>query len=115
MSSTRLVGDILYVVSTYSVWEGDIIAEEPETYVPCLYAGTENGLVEVEDICIPEEINNTSWLTVSAYDVTNRERLSTKTMLGRADNMYMSAANIYVAENVWVMRRPTSTHRISTP
>jgi uncharacterized secreted protein with C-terminal beta-propeller domain len=102
VSSTRLVGDILYVVSTYSVWEGDIIAEEPETYVPCLYAGTENGLVEVEDICIPEEINNTSWLTVSAYDVTNRERLSTKTMLGRADNMYMSAANIYVAENVWV-------------
>ena len=102
ISSTRMVGDILYVITTYTVWEWNMDEDVPDTYVPVLYRNETSEVVPVTDICCPEEVNNTSWVTVSAYSIADRERISTTTMLGRADNMYMGNDNIYVAENVWV-------------
>jgi uncharacterized secreted protein with C-terminal beta-propeller domain len=46
-------------------------------------------------------VESTSWLTVSAYDVTTGDSISTKTMLGSANTVYMSQNNIYVAEVSW--------------
>lgn len=100
-SSTRMVGDILYMITTYHVW--DIEEDEPSTYIPQMRTLEEEKLVAVDCICIPEEVNSTAWLTVAAYDITDCEEVSTVSMLGRSDDIYMSGSNIYVAETEWVV------------
>ncbi len=100
-NSTRMVGDILYMITTYRVW--DIEEDEPSTYIPEVRTLQEENLVAVDCICVPDEINSTSWLVVSAYDIGNCETLSTISMLGSADDIYMSSNNIYVADTEWVI------------
>lgn len=101
ISSTRMVGDILYVITTYHVW--DFEEDEPFTYIPKLRSLENENLIAIDDICIPEKVESTSWLTVAAYDIKECETLSTISMLGRADNIYMSGENIYVADTSWVV------------
>ena len=99
INTTRLVGNMLYIISNEYVYDYD--ESEPTTYIPCVYRNGEEELVAIDDICLPIEVESTSWLTVSAYDVTTGERISTKTMLGSANTVYMSQNNIYVAEVTW--------------
>ncbi|MBE6948868.1 MAG: hypothetical protein E7456_03375 [Ruminococcaceae bacterium] len=100
ISSTRMVGDILYMITDYQIW--DFEEDEPSTYIPRLATDDTETLIAIDDICIPEEAASTSWLVVSAYDITNCTTLSTVSMLGSADDIYVSAENIYVADTKWV-------------
>lgn len=100
-SSTRMVGDVLYMITTYHVW--DMEEDDPSTYIPEIRTLESESLVAVDCIHIPEEVKSTVWLTVAAYDVTDCITLSTISMLGRSDNIYMSTGNIYVADTEWVV------------
>lgn len=95
-SSSRLMDGVLYLITNYYVYE-EPKEREPGTFVPYLYTNGEKSLVEAGDICIVPEFNSTSYVVVSAVDVAEGERLSTASILGSGNTVYMSHENLYVA------------------
>lgn len=96
LSTSRLYDGKLYLLTSYAV-VGDIDEDEPKTYVPRFYNGTESALADCGCICIPENVSSTSYTVIAAYDAENGELLSQCSVLGAGSTIYMSGDNLYIA------------------
>lgn len=95
--SSRMVGNILYLVSNYYV-PGEIDEADPETYVPSLYCGDTSRKVPAYDIMLLPEPNGTQYLTVSSIDVSDpSDFLDTQSILGCGSQIYCNSENLLVA------------------
>jgi len=99
--SSRMVGDMLYLVSNYSIYD-EIDKNAPETYIPQVYKSGEGSLIEAKDICIAIDPKHrpvsAQYLVVSGIDTSgNGEIVSTKSILGNGSTVYSSQNNLYVA------------------
>lgn len=95
--SSRMVGNILYLVSNYYV-PGEIDEADPATYVPSLYCGDSARKVPAYDIMLLPEPNGTQYLTVSSIDVSDPSGfLDTQSILGCGSQIYCNSENLFVA------------------
>ncbi len=93
--SSRMVGDILYTVSRYTV-TAEPIESEPATFVPGLVCDQEEALVPAEDIYICGE--SSQYIVVTAVRVSgDGERLSQKAVLTAGETVYANTENLYIA------------------
>ena len=100
--SSRLQDGILYVISNYALYDASLLAREaPVTYVPALYAGSNQEAMGVADLCILPNSTSTSYSVVTSIDVARGQRIDQKAVLGPSDTVYMSAACLYLAGSVY--------------
>jgi uncharacterized secreted protein with C-terminal beta-propeller domain len=99
--SSRMVGDILYLTSNYTIYEQPV-AEKPETFVPQTYTNEEGNCIPADDILINEDDSEErcTYLVVSGLDTANVRAVSQKSLLGYGGNLYCSTQNLYVAGGV---------------
>ncbi len=110
--SSRLVGDTLYLVSTYTL-AGTAKKSRPETYIPCLYQEGEGAAMAAEDICIAASPSDRQYIVVTATDIRDpKTHSSAKSVFGCGQSLYASAENLLIAspqavkqENGWHTQR----------
>jgi len=95
--SSRLIGNTLYLISTYYVYS--FSEDEPETYIPALYADSDKTLVTPDCIVIMPYVESTGYTIVSAIDIPSGTIAANQTILGGGSLIYMSADNLYIASN----------------
>lgn len=96
--STRMVGDVLYLVTNYMLYEDGIDRNIPETYVPTVSCGEESVVVEASDICISVSPESVQYIVVSSFDVNDPEKqITTKSVFGCGNTLYLNAENLLVA------------------
>ena len=99
--SSRMVGNILYLVSNYYV-PGEIDEADPATYVPSLYCGDASSEIPAYDIMLLPAPNGTQYLTVSSIDVSDPSGfLDTQSILGCGSQIYCNAENLFVASVIY--------------
>ena len=95
--SSRMVGDILYLVYSYYV-PGEIDEADPSTYVPALYLGDAKTDLAAGDIMLLGEPGAAQYLTVSSIDVGSpAEFLDTQSILGCGSDIYCNSETLVVA------------------
>ncbi|MEE1061817.1 MAG: beta-propeller domain-containing protein [Ruminococcus sp.] len=96
--STRKIGDVVYLTTTYYVYDYESIKKEkPETYCPVY---SENGTKEcmpADSIITCGEIASIEYLTVASVDLNKPEEFADMcSVLGGGSDIYASHNNIYV-------------------
>lgn len=94
--SSRLIGDELVLLSNYYVDISQDVDVVKKTCVPensC--DGKEFSRVAVNDICIMEEVNDTSYLVASVLDTDDENTLKTEAVLGAGQNVYCTTETLY--------------------
>lgn len=96
--SSRMIGDTLYMVSNYGVYDYQILAKgKPETYVPVLSEDASSSPVQPDDIVICPDVADTQYTVISSIDTSGTPELSSsKSMLGFGSTMYASLNNLYI-------------------
>ncbi|MDR3308206.1 MAG: beta-propeller domain-containing protein [Coriobacteriales bacterium] len=100
LSTSRLYDNVLYLATTYYVNDlGVATAEDTRAYVPSLYgaAGFERVLAPGE-VCVLPEYDSISYTVLCTIDLTTGARVSTVSVLGRCDTLYMNTHNLYTVE-----------------
>lgn len=94
--SSRLIGDELVLLSNYYV---DISQDADVVKATCVPEnscdGKEFSRVAVDDICIMEEVCDTSYLVASVLDTDDENTLKTEAVLGAGQNVYCTTETLY--------------------
>lgn len=97
--SSRLMNDVLYLISNYSVW--DLSRPDfPESYIPCVL---ENGVfraIAPESICVGMNPDS-QYSVASTISIHTAEIISSESVLGGAAEIYMNKENLYVARSIY--------------
>ena len=94
--SSRLIGDELVLLSNYYVDISQDVDTVKESCVPensC--DGKEFSRVLVNDICIMEDVYDTSYLVASVLDTDDENTLKTEAVLGAGQNVYCTTETLY--------------------
>lgn len=94
--SSRLIGDELVLLSNYYVDISQDVDTVKESCVPensC--DGKEFSRVAVSDICIMEDVYDTSYLVASVLDIDDKNTLKTEAVLGAGQNVYCTTETLY--------------------
>ena len=94
--SSRLIGDELVLLSNYYV---DITEATDVVKATCIpensYDGKNFSRIAVDDICIMEEICDTSYLVASVLDTDDESTLKTEAVLGAGEDVYCTTDTLY--------------------
>jgi uncharacterized secreted protein with C-terminal beta-propeller domain len=96
-SSSRLSGDLLYLISDYAVGDGDAVPDDPATFVPQTGQDGSHEVLPAEDIKLMPAPEGARYTVVTAVDVAKQARLGQQSVLGGAETVYMSGGNLYLA------------------
>ncbi|MBQ6314731.1 MAG: beta-propeller domain-containing protein [Mogibacterium sp.] len=105
--SSRMVGDYVYLVTNDYVYSGG-------RTVPMCTQNGEVAKVPIGDICcIPNPVE-TSYIVLSAVDITSgkQSRTTTKAIFGAVNTIYCNDHNLYAVVNEWNSEKATSNTRI---
>ncbi|MCL2482447.1 MAG: beta-propeller domain-containing protein [Propionibacteriaceae bacterium] len=100
-AGSRLSDGTLYLVSQYWVDTTGADPARPVTFAPTVDTGDGPVAVSPADIQIMPRVDQPSYCLVTAINVAQRSLTSEQAVLGRADTLYMSTDNIYVASSQW--------------
>ena len=100
-STSRLSGDMLYLVSRYTVPMDQAVANQPTTYVPSIDQGAGRVPLVPGDIDIMPWVEQAVYSVVTAIDVVTRQVTSSIAVLGDSSTVYMSQDNLYLASQQW--------------
>jgi len=100
-AGSRLSDGTLYLVSQYWVNTTGADPSRPVTFVPTVDTGDGPVAVSPGDIQIMPRVDQPSYCLVTAINVTERTLWGEQAVLGRADTLYMSTDNLYVASTQW--------------
>ena len=89
--SSRMVGDYVYLVTNDWVYKG-------KRSVPMCGSSNKYGRLDPTDICCMPEPHSTSYIVLSAIDVSSgtQGKSRTKAVLGASDEIYCNDHNLYV-------------------
>ena len=93
--ASRLIGDTLYLVTNYYVY--DIDGSRPETFIPRTYAEGNAKLIAADCIAICPGFSSTAYTVVCSYDLSDASLVDTKTNLGGGGTVYMNGSSLYIA------------------
>ncbi len=96
-NTSRLVGDKLLLVSEYSFDISGVDYSDPSTYVPKVWRGDKESLLEMDEIFAPDGINSTRYGIVASVDVKNLEISGVNGLLNFTNSVYVSENNVYIS------------------
>jgi uncharacterized secreted protein with C-terminal beta-propeller domain len=97
-SQSRLLDGVLYTVSTHWV-DGQIEPQDPATFVPLLSSDGTAEPMAPDAIAVARDVQSTAYAVVTAVDLEARTRIGSRSVLGGAETIYMSASNLYLASS----------------
>lgn len=100
-NSSRMIGDILYTVSTYTLHS----KPEPNdlrTYVPMFNDDETEQCIPADDVLLGNLDDNYSctYVVVSGYDTKNGRFVDQQSLIGCGETVYCTTQNLYVAGGV---------------
>lgn len=102
--STRKIGNVIYLTTSYSVDDlKNIVREEPQTYCPYYSTPDEVKCVEAGDISICDVVSTVEYVTVASIDLNSPENFADMcSVLGGGEDIYATLENIYISSYQWV-------------
>ena len=101
--TARMVGGIVYLITTHTVWEQPVL-DEPRTFVPSLYAEDKATVLEPERVIVAERPESASYVVITSLSTRTGAHLDGQTLLGYTSTVYMSHTNLIVAQSVYENR-----------
>lgn len=95
--TTRLAGDLLYLVTAYTLESESMDPDDPRTFVPVLTDGGAVRAMGVSECGFLPEPTGPTYSVVGSIDLAERTRIDTRSVLGGAGTVYMNGANLYLA------------------
>jgi uncharacterized secreted protein with C-terminal beta-propeller domain len=93
--TSRLLGGVLYTVSTYRVPSSGIVEDDPATFAPLSLREGQRTVLPIDEIdAIAPAV---SYAVASATDLESGTVLGERAVLGGAETVYMSTENLYLA------------------
>lgn len=99
---SRMVGDVLYVFSNYSVsWEEmkNMEPEKPEGFIPKF----EDELIPEEDLYVQPDCRLDTYTLISSINVNECRYIDKKTILGGSGKRYVSSSHIYLLDMAYTV------------
>lgn len=94
--STRMIGDVLYVVTNQYL--DSFTCKTEKDYIPVLYNNGDTEEIKATDICCPENPTGPSTMIISAINLKTEKRTSnTRAVFGAGTQLYCSRDNMYIA------------------
>lgn len=96
-SSSRLVGDYLYMFSNF--YTSDMSTKDnTHEYIPYL----NNKAIPYESIFIPSAPNNTSYVVITSLKISDpKDFTDKKAIIASGNDFYVSEKNIYIYSSLW--------------
>lgn len=106
LEATRMVEDVLYVISNRSFSPDKIDKKEPATYIPQICGQ----VLSEKDVYVEEEETGCNYTVLSSYDVTQKKYIDQKADYGNSNMLYMGKENLYIAsmQNEYLIKDSTS-------
>nr|WP_300146481.1 beta-propeller domain-containing protein [Propionicimonas sp.] len=95
--TTRLAGDLLYLVTAYTLDSDSMDPDDPRTFVPVVTAGDAVQAMKVADCGVVPEATGPTYSVVGSIDLAGRTRVDTQSVLGGVGTVYMSESSLYLA------------------
>lgn len=112
---SRLSDGVLYLVSNEIVDPATVDPADPATYVPGVDAGGGPVPLAPGDIHFLPVVTDPTYSVVTAIDVAAGAVLGRQAVLGRADTIYLSPDNLYLASTRWAWIQPLAGQRAAPP
>lgn len=101
-SNSRMIGNNIYFISQKSAYYYDGLKDDD---ILPLYRDTamavEEKKIECTDIVYFRNTENSSYMLVAGFDITNNEAASVETFFGANDTIYANQNNLYIAQTVY--------------
>lgn len=98
MLSSRMDSDTLILLTNYNVPIYKDETDMKNACVPCYYQNSEKTRFPVNDVKLPEETNDTSYLTISLVNTKDKDAApKAKAILGGGQDVYCGADTLLVA------------------
>lgn len=95
-TTTRLIGDTLYLVSEESVYDED------EFTAPLCYRGEEKQEIPIENVCCVEEPASPGMLIIGGYDLQDGAKdVQSAAVIGSVEDVYCNESNMYLYTTDW--------------
>lgn len=97
--STRKIGNVLYLSTSYSVDNFSAVKkEEPQTYCPYYSTPDEVRCIAADDITICDNVSSVDYVTVASIDLDRPQKfINMCSVLGGGEEIYASLKNIYIS------------------
>jgi len=101
--TSRMIDGHLWLITRFGIALDDIAeVRDYESYIPGLFDGKEQNLVEPECIVYPEKFDLAVYTVITAADMKSCSRTECKSVLGISPStVYVSGSSIYLAQSVW--------------
>ncbi|MDO5737124.1 MAG: beta-propeller domain-containing protein [Propionibacteriaceae bacterium] len=101
-ATSRLAGDLLYLVTDYAVGDRDAVdPDDPATFVPSVADAMGVAPVAAADLSIPASPTGPMFQVISSIDLSSGQRIDTASVMGRADITYMGDDNLFLASTTY--------------
>ncbi|MGC3954091.1 MAG: beta-propeller domain-containing protein [Propionicimonas sp.] len=96
-ATSRLVGDVLYLVTNHVVTDPDKIdPDNPGTFVPAVTQGRQSRPLDPTDCVVLPHPEGPQFTVVSSLDLAKRERIDSESVMGGSRTIYLNAENLYL-------------------
>ena len=97
--ASRMVGGVLYLCTSY--YPGAPEKGDETTFAPRLYDGDTASVVPCDSIGLMPYNNSMTYAVAASYDIAAGTRLSSQSVLGGGETVYMTAENLYLCTSVY--------------
>ena len=95
-SSSRMIGDTLYMVSEYYIYNAE------EFRIPVCYNGTEKREIPIDCVCSVKDPTENNMLIVGGFSLSeDAQEVQTSAILGTVEDVYCSESNMYIYSTKW--------------
>ena len=92
--ASRMIGDQLFLVTSY--YPNEPVAEQEETFVPCVYRDGERLPMECGSVAMLPNDDTMTFSVLGSYSIPDAGVIGTQSILGGGDTVYMNAGNLYL-------------------
>lgn len=97
--ASRMIDGVLYLCSSY--YPANPEKGDETTFAPRLYDGDAATVVPCGSIGLMPDGNSMTYAVAASYDIASGERLSSQSVLGGGDNVYMNKDNLYLCASIY--------------
>ena len=102
INTTRMINGKLLIVTNSNHRTSDVDYNVPESFVPYIDTGDGPAPMEIDDIIIPDKVNNMSYGVVSMFDEDTLELIDAKALLNFTNTVYVAKDNLYITNDYTV-------------
>ena len=97
--ASRMIDGVLYLCSSY--YPANPEKGDETTFAPRLYDGDAATVMPCGSIGLMPDGNSMTYAVAASYDIASGERLSSQSVLGGGDNVYMNKDNLYLCASIY--------------